>query len=540
MKKHSLLVGVLIVGMALTSASSAFAVPAAEPDEPQAPTDFNGDWYADLAIGVPDENIGSVSDAGAVNILYGGRGAGLSTQNNRVLSQDEPGVVDQAETEDEMGNRVAVGDFNSDGFYDLAVGVQQEDIGAVNAAGAVHIFYGSATGLTAAGNELLSQNTLGVVDTAEAGDEFGRALAVGDFDRDGYGDLAVGVPYEDVGAFANAGAVHVFYGSAAGLSTRDQFWHQDVADVEGGCEADDNFGFALTAGDFDRNGYADLAIGVPLEDSSAVANAGAVNVLYGSASGLTAAGDEVWTQDSANIEDTAETNDNFGYALRTGDFNGDGRADLAVGAPYESVGALAEAGAVNVLYGAAGGLTSANDELWHQGVAGVEGGAEEGDWFGWRLTAGDFNGDGRADLAVGVPHEDVGAIANAGAVNVLYGAASGLTATGDQIWDQDSSGIQETAEANDEFGRALTAGDFDGDGYADMAVGVPYEDIGSPTIDGAARCISSTVRPPASAASATNCGIRMSRTWPAEQRMAITSGTRWRRSRAPHTVSTCR
>ena len=109
-------------------------------------------------------------------------------------------MVDQAETEDEMGNRLAVGDFNSDGFYDLAAGVQQEDIGAVNAAGAVHIFYGSDTGLTAAGNELLSQNTLGVLDTAEAGDEFGRALAVGDFDRDGYDDLAVGVPYEDVGA----------------------------------------------------------------------------------------------------------------------------------------------------------------------------------------------------------------------------------------------------------------------------------------------------------------------------------------------------
>ena len=200
MKKHSLLVGVLIVGMALTSVSSAFAVPAAEPDEPQAPTDFNGDWYADLAIGVPDENIGSVADAGAVNILYGGRGAGLSTRNNRVWSQDEAGVVDQAETEDEMGNRLAVGDFNGDGFYDLAAGVQQEDIGAVNAAGAVHIFYGSATGLTAAGNELLSQNTLGVLDAAEPDDEFGRALAVGDFDRDGYADLAVGVPYEDVGS----------------------------------------------------------------------------------------------------------------------------------------------------------------------------------------------------------------------------------------------------------------------------------------------------------------------------------------------------
>ena len=357
MKKHSLLVGVLIVGMALTSVSSALAVPAAEPDEPQAPTDFNGDWYADLAIGVPDENIGSVADAGAVNILYGGRGAGLSTQNNRILSQDEAGVVDQAETEDEMGNRLAVGDFNGDGFYDLAAGVQQEDIGAVNAAGAVHIFYGSKTGLAAAGNELLSQNSLGVLDAAEAGDEFGRALAVGDFDRDGFADLAVGVPYEDVGSpvINGAGAVNVFYGSAAGLGGRDQLWYQDVLGVDGVAEADDNFGYALAAGDFDRNGYADLAIGVPHENVGAIVDAGAVNVLYGSAAGLTAAGDQLWTQDSTGIEDTPETNDNFGYALTAGDFNGDGRTDLAVGVPYESVGALLEAGAVNVLHGAAGG-----------------------------------------------------------------------------------------------------------------------------------------------------------------------------------------
>jgi hypothetical protein len=84
---------------------------------------------------------------------------------------------------------------------------------------------------------------------------------------------------------------------------------------------------------------------------------------------------------------------------------------------------------------------------------------------------------------VGVPHEDVGAIANAGAVNVLYGAASGLTATGDQIWDQNTVGISDTAEANDEFGRAPAAGDFDG--AANLAIGVPDEDSGDPLLDGA-------------------------------------------------------
>ena len=86
-------------------------------------------------------------------------------------------------------------------------------------------------------------------------------------------------------------------------------------------------------------------------------------------------------------------------------------------------------------------------------------GSEANDCFGYSLTAGDFNGDGRDDLAVGAPHEDTGAseIAGAGAVNILYGSAAGLTATGNQKWYQDSPGIGGTAEAGDLFGYTLAA-----------------------------------------------------------------------------------
>ena len=145
------------------------------------------------------------------------------------------------------------------------------------------------------------------------------------------------------------------------------------------------------------------------------------------------------------------------------DFNGDGYADLAVGVPGEDVNGVKYAGGVNVLYGSSRGLTTTGNQLWTQDSPGVKDAAEEFDRFGSALAIGDFNGDGYADLAVGVPGEDVGRVAYAGAVNVLYGSPSGLTAEGDQFWHQDSPGVKDTAEVGDGFGGALATRGFNGE-----------------------------------------------------------------------------
>ena len=105
-----------------------------------------------------------------------------------------------------------------------------------------------------------------------------------------------------------------------------------------------------------------------------------------------------------------------------------------------------------MLYGSAAGLTATGSRVWHQDSAGIEGAAEAGDLFGASLSAGDFDNDGFDDLAIGAPGEDVGTAADAGAVNVLYGSAAGLTAAGDQIWHQDSAGILDVAETGDLLG----------------------------------------------------------------------------------------
>ncbi|MBI4571296.1 MAG: FG-GAP repeat protein, partial [Chloroflexi bacterium] len=180
----------------------------------------------------------------------------------------------------------------------------------------------------------------------------------------------------------------------------------------------------------------------------------------GSASGLAAASDQLWHQDSPGVAGAAEPFDQFGDAVASGDFNGDGELDLAIGVPFEDIDGTDDAGAVNVLYGSADGLAAAGNQIWHQDVADIGGLAESDDVFGRALAAGDFNGDGRDDLAIGVPPEDVGSVVNAGAVNVLYGSASGLAAAEDQIWHQDVADVQGAVEAGDHFGDALAAGDF--------------------------------------------------------------------------------
>lgn len=484
-RRAAWLVPVLWAG-SIVAPSPAGAVVTDGPCSGSASGDFNGDGVDDLAVGVPEEDIGAAVDAGAVNVVYGSAG-GLTggPPEDQFFHQNADGMNGASEAGDRFGACLAVGDFDGDGISDLAIGVPGEDLNGLADAGAINVVYGSAAvpaGLsTATADQLLHQDTSGIQGMAEAGDRFGSALVAGDLNNDGRDELAVGVPFEDIGTITDAGAVNILRGQpATGLTgDQDQLWHQNSAGIEDAAEPGDRFGGSLASGDFNNDNRDDLAVGVAFEDIGAVADAGAVNVLYGSNLLLTGVDDQLWSQDSAGIAGAAEASDAFGAALAAGNFNGDAFDDLAAGAPFEDVAGDENAGAVSVIYGSATRLVSTGNQLLHQDNLVNSDDAQPNDRFGWSLSAGTFDADGSSDLAVGVPFEDVGGgpVADAGAVEVVYGSAGGLVLTTSDFFTQDSANVEDTAEAGDAFGSALSSGDFDGAASFDLAVGVPQEDV---------------------------------------------------------------
>lgn len=281
-------------------------------------------------------------------------------------------------------------------------------------------------------------------------------VRTGDFDGDGIDEIVASSPETD----CRKGAVYVV-DADGGLTT----WTRDTTGILGTSACDDLFGASLAVGDFDDDDYDDLAIAVPGASDASPTASGTVHIIYGSSTGLTETGDQLWTMDTSGIDGTADNGDHWGDALSAGDFNCDGYADLAVGGPRRLDGW------VSVIFGSSGGLTSANDRA----LVGTGGS------FGAALAAGNFDGDqssgiGCDDLVVAAPHETAGTATSAGSMYRWAGSTTGLAVSVSQTINQDSTDVEGTAETYDLFGWRLTAARADSDTYDDLVVTVPGDE----------------------------------------------------------------
>ena len=445
--------------------------------------DFNGDGADDLATGIPfDDGITGLEleNCGGVVIRYGIPGAGLNPALANQFLRQTPDR-DPAEAFDRFGWALAACDFNDDSFDDLAVGVPEENYAGFVGAGAVNIYYGSASGLHNLADAFYTQSTAGIPGDVEDGDVFGYSLACGDFDGDDFDDLAIGVPSEDFGEFTiSAGMVDIVPGSAAGLAPIDAYsFDQDSPGVGGDPEDVDSFGESLAAGDFNGDGFDDLAIGVPNEDIGDNGNSGKgqIHVLFGSfEDGLRGTGSLFWSE--TFLGGLSEEGDHYGQALAAGDFDGDTFDDLAIGIPFEDFGpgnAITDTGQVAVIYGDEDGFDLLHTQFWSQDNVLGAGTSQVFELFGFAISSGDFDRDGFDDIAVGSHGEFVTGTGD-GAVTVWMGTAAGLSNARHRALAAGGGGFPgNLSQHSKSFGRSLAAGDFDGDAYADLAIGAPFE-----------------------------------------------------------------
>ncbi|CAM5609708.1 hypothetical protein SALBM135S_07267 [Streptomyces alboniger] len=328
--------------------------------------------------------------AGLVTVQYGST-RGIGTSNVARFSQSTAGVAGAAEAGDGFGKAVATGDLDGDGYDDAIVGIPGEDLDDTVDAGGVAVLWGSKAGLAGSASDWLQTQE------PTSGEQFGSGLAAAHFTGETPGDLLAVLDRHDLELFA--------YDAAPQARGEAPLRRQATERLPKAAEARRIQPKSLTTGDYDDNGYADLVV-----------------------SGVTMGDEEPghgWSAQFARGADgLAYRNDlRGGPAAASGDINNDGYDDLVTGEPAspDDGGETMTGGLVGVRYGTADGLAD-EAERWTQDAEGVPGVAERGDGWGADLSVADTNGDGYADVAIGAPGEDIGTVADAGAVWVLRGS----------------------------------------------------------------------------------------------------------------------
>ncbi len=393
--------------------------------------DVNGDGYSDVIIGAYFYTDGSNGQEG-IAFVYHGSPAGISTITTASLENNQASA--------NYGNAVSTaGDVNGDGFSDIIIASQYYDNGSLNE-GAAFVYLGTANGI--------STTISSTIEGDQIFSEIGSSVSTaGDINADGYSDIIIGARYYDNGEHLEGGGL-VFYGSPSGINTSSF----DILEVN---QPDAFFGYSVaSAGDVNGDGYGDIIAGAYSFDAPDV-DEGAAFIFLGSSTGISLVPSTTLQSNQASAS--------FGYSVAgAGDVNGDGYSDVIVGA-YNYTNDQANEGVVFIFLGSASGTSTTYSTLLEHNQSNAA--------FGYCVSgAGDVNGDGFSDIAIGSIRYSSGQTEE-GAVFVYAGSISGINTT--PIFT--AEGDQNFAEMGNAIGNA---GDVNGDGYSDLIIGVHNYDNG--------------------------------------------------------------
>ena len=418
--------------------------------------DYDCDGYGDSAVGSPFSDVNGQSAAGTVNVIYG-TGKGLTKKGNELWHLGVLGLNPLAV--DNFGYSIGSADINDDGCTELIIGSPGRDSGLLFNIGAVYVLWGSKQGLKKTGfTELWGQS---------GSDFYGISLSWGDFNHDDYFDIAGGATGHNIGSKTDAGAVFVDYGPTLNLSLRQE-WHLNKSGIAGKAKSNDFWGYSLFSGDFNGDFYHDLAIGTPFGKIGTKDDVGFVNILSGSATGLTSSRNQyVYLKNR-------KKGDLLGYSLNTCYCNNDGYEDLILTA----IGYKNSTGIGYLLFGSSEGITTTGSQALFD-----PNGAEE-DVFGAAIAT--IGVTGRFGLYFGSPGADVQIgsqiLDNAGAMT-LFGTFNSQ----DYEYKDRNIGtdLNLTRSAGDGFGFSLSV-TANKNGYTTLLVSAPGANVDGQDNAGAA------------------------------------------------------
>jgi len=403
------------------------------------------------------------------------RGYETEVDSSQKVSENSGNFNSSLNDDDQFGSSVAnIGDLESDGVTDLAVGAPYDDDNGLDK-GAVWILFMDDNGQVDT-KQKIADGVGGFNAGLDSSDRFGSAVTyMDDLNGDGVADLAVGTPGDDDGG-ADRGAVWILFLNADGTVRLRQKISATAGGFSGLLENGDQFGSAVAnIGDINGDDINDLAVGVALDDDGGT-DRGAVWILFLNADGTVNDHQKISPSEgnlSANLDDF----DYFGSSVDTmGDLDGNGVNDLAVGARGDDDGGT-DRGAVWILFMNSNGTVSAEQKISDTGGK-FDGVLSDGDQFGNALAnLGDMNGDGVDELGIGAYGSDDGGV-NRGAIWILFMRSSGEVISESRISDT-AGNFSGLLTDSSQFGSAVAGlGDLDGDGNRDIVTGVNLDDDG--------------------------------------------------------------